>query len=417
MSFVSSWLPTRRTSGAEVEAQGTIHGHDGGQPSVRPDPAASSTGQGIPVMPDQASSPAIDPLPLQDLERDDAGPAMGIPLAGAILGFSTGFYQAAKRAGLVFMAENAHRRPDTVQGWYFYNKTKVGTQWRVLQNARVARADDWLSYILELPRGAGCGKGRDAFGRAHGSVDICLCCSRSRHLALAARARARHGNFKRASSSIRGHGARSRCSQDKGTKDTRPGDGLGRSLGGWRRRRARCSCWGFFYLCVARLQAHAKCCVPLLTDFSHSPPCRSLAGASGTSRPRVWDSDGHDSRCSARCSDCCCKETSRASKQRARSRTEQKYRKADVVVCCREYVFWTICTVVFCAIVKYIFKFRVYPIFKSFCKRVKRDLARWIMGQAHEGAADCSIPPRTQVPSPCTPLDEQEGAACSPNML
>lgn len=25
---------------------------------------------------------------------------------------------------LVYLAENAHRRPETVQGWYFYNKTK-----------------------------------------------------------------------------------------------------------------------------------------------------------------------------------------------------------------------------------------------------------------------------------------------------
>lgn len=130
MSFVSSWLPTRSTTGAKVEAQGSTDGHDGGQPSFLPSPAASSTAQGRAVMPDQASFPAIDPLPLQDVEKDDAGPAMGIPLAAAILGFSTGFYQAAKRAGLVFMAENAHRRPDTVQGWYFYNKTKVGTQWR-----------------------------------------------------------------------------------------------------------------------------------------------------------------------------------------------------------------------------------------------------------------------------------------------
>jgi hypothetical protein len=52
------------------------------------------------------------------------GPALAIPMTGASIGFVAGFYTAAKRAGLVFMAENAHRRPDTVQGWYFYNKTK-----------------------------------------------------------------------------------------------------------------------------------------------------------------------------------------------------------------------------------------------------------------------------------------------------
>ena len=30
----------------------------------------------------------------------------------------------ARHTGLVYLAENAHRRPETVQGWYFYNKTK-----------------------------------------------------------------------------------------------------------------------------------------------------------------------------------------------------------------------------------------------------------------------------------------------------
>lgn len=53
------------------------------------------------------------------------GPELAIPMTGATLGFVAGFYTAATRSGLVFMAENAHRRPNTVQGWYFYNKTKV----------------------------------------------------------------------------------------------------------------------------------------------------------------------------------------------------------------------------------------------------------------------------------------------------
>jgi hypothetical protein len=58
-------------------------------------------------------------------EEIDFGPMQAIPVTGFTLGFCTGLYQAAKRSSLVFMAENAHRRPDTVQGWYFYNKTKV----------------------------------------------------------------------------------------------------------------------------------------------------------------------------------------------------------------------------------------------------------------------------------------------------
>lgn len=56
------------------------------------------------------------------------GPEMAIPMTGATLGFVAGFYTAATRSGLIFMAENAHRRPDTVQGWYFYNKTKVSSK-------------------------------------------------------------------------------------------------------------------------------------------------------------------------------------------------------------------------------------------------------------------------------------------------
>ena len=40
--------------------------------------------------------------------------------AGSILGFSRG----ARMSGLRFLAENAHRLPTTVGGWYFYNKTK-----------------------------------------------------------------------------------------------------------------------------------------------------------------------------------------------------------------------------------------------------------------------------------------------------
>ncbi|KDN44952.1 hypothetical protein K437DRAFT_263085 [Tilletiaria anomala UBC 951] len=48
-----------------------------------------------------------------------------LPASSFTLGFVTGLYTSANRASLVFMAENAHRRPETVQGWYFYNKTKV----------------------------------------------------------------------------------------------------------------------------------------------------------------------------------------------------------------------------------------------------------------------------------------------------
>lgn len=55
-----------------------------------------------------------------------AGPSLAIiPTTAFLIGFAAGAYNNASRAGLIFMAENAHRRPDTVQGWFFYNKTKV----------------------------------------------------------------------------------------------------------------------------------------------------------------------------------------------------------------------------------------------------------------------------------------------------
>lgn len=39
-------------------------------------------------------------------------------------GFLSGVMSGARHTALVYLAENAHRRPETVQGWYFYNKTK-----------------------------------------------------------------------------------------------------------------------------------------------------------------------------------------------------------------------------------------------------------------------------------------------------
>ncbi|GAC76639.1 hypothetical protein PANT_22c00131 [Moesziomyces antarcticus T-34] len=71
--------------------------------------------------------------PLEDVERDTGTPSMlrsvlaispVLPSTAFGLGLVSGVLTAGKRAGLVFMAENAHRLPDTVQGWYFYSKTK-----------------------------------------------------------------------------------------------------------------------------------------------------------------------------------------------------------------------------------------------------------------------------------------------------
>jgi len=43
---------------------------------------------------------------------------------GIAVGMGIGMMRGGRQAGLQFLAENAHRTPTTVGGWYFYNKTK-----------------------------------------------------------------------------------------------------------------------------------------------------------------------------------------------------------------------------------------------------------------------------------------------------
>lgn len=47
-----------------------------------------------------------------------------LPFAGAMTGLSIGLIRGARTTSWRFLAENAHRPPTTVQGWYFYKKTK-----------------------------------------------------------------------------------------------------------------------------------------------------------------------------------------------------------------------------------------------------------------------------------------------------
>ncbi|GAA5977377.1 hypothetical protein JCM11641_000079 [Rhodosporidiobolus odoratus] len=50
--------------------------------------------------------------------------AVVIPTAAVVFGFTSGLVSSSKLASKQFLAENAHRLPKTVQGWYFYQKTK-----------------------------------------------------------------------------------------------------------------------------------------------------------------------------------------------------------------------------------------------------------------------------------------------------
>lgn len=43
---------------------------------------------------------------------------------GTFWGFSIGAFLGGRQSGLQYLAENAHKLPTTVQGWYFYHKTK-----------------------------------------------------------------------------------------------------------------------------------------------------------------------------------------------------------------------------------------------------------------------------------------------------
>ena len=47
-----------------------------------------------------------------------------MPSLCAIMGMSLGLMRGARQEGMRFLAENAHRPPRTVEGWYFYKKTK-----------------------------------------------------------------------------------------------------------------------------------------------------------------------------------------------------------------------------------------------------------------------------------------------------
>ncbi|TFK55890.1 hypothetical protein OE88DRAFT_1616147, partial [Heliocybe sulcata] len=47
-----------------------------------------------------------------------------VPLLSFALGTMIGVQRGSKVASMRFLAENAHRPPKTVRGWYFYQKTK-----------------------------------------------------------------------------------------------------------------------------------------------------------------------------------------------------------------------------------------------------------------------------------------------------
>jgi len=82
-------------------------------------------------------------------------------IVGGALGATLGGHKAA----MIFRAENAHRRPATAKGWYFYHKTKnYRTLYGgVVQGVRTAlRMGVWVTAFVVL---------EDAVDRMRGKVD------------------------------------------------------------------------------------------------------------------------------------------------------------------------------------------------------------------------------------------------------
>lgn len=110
---------------------------NGGRP-VPPIPKAADllTPQPLPI-PNGLTYSTVPPS-LQDAENDyeteaisggrvglNTGPRLvAMTGLGSFWGFALGAYLGGRQSGLQYLAENAHKLPTTVQGWYFYHKTK-----------------------------------------------------------------------------------------------------------------------------------------------------------------------------------------------------------------------------------------------------------------------------------------------------
>jgi hypothetical protein len=97
-----------------------------------------------------------------------------IPACAVTFGFASGVLSGAKKSSLQFLAENAHRQPTTLQGWYFYNKTK---NYRVALGAgrsgllTAARLGAWTTGFVALKEGASrIGLGKVESGATSGLV-------------------------------------------------------------------------------------------------------------------------------------------------------------------------------------------------------------------------------------------------------
>ena len=70
-----------------------------------------------------------------------------LPVVCASVGMALGFYRGGRMASLRFLAENAHRAPKTIKGWYLYNKTK---NYRIMYGGLKGGAKDGVGRTNHL---------------------------------------------------------------------------------------------------------------------------------------------------------------------------------------------------------------------------------------------------------------------------
>jgi len=96
-----------------------------------PPPPSAPTGSRANLKPERdGGAPVAATHTHTGLRGTEKAPPIHLPFSTILVfsafgvGFTSGMASGARHTGLVYLAENAHRRPETVQGWYFYNKTK-----------------------------------------------------------------------------------------------------------------------------------------------------------------------------------------------------------------------------------------------------------------------------------------------------
>lgn len=92
--------------------------------------STTQSAQNVDPLPTTASAPK--PIIPGVIRKDESGrihvdipPRLFIlPGVAFMVGSTIGIIRGGRATSLRFLAENAHRPPRTVKGWYFYNKTK-----------------------------------------------------------------------------------------------------------------------------------------------------------------------------------------------------------------------------------------------------------------------------------------------------